>query len=97
MLSHEEALALGGCKHNLIPHVASMPLTQYGLYAAQIAWWMSFFPPDSFLILTREELMDPDRVFKVRTLLTLFVKKNWCTVLHSAQCQLRTCSLGKCT
>lgn len=66
LLSHDEAHGLGGCRQNVIPHVPTMPLTQYGLYAAQIAWWMSFFPPETFLILTREELQDDARVIPVR-------------------------------
>jgi hypothetical protein len=65
LLSHVESQALGGCAHNRIPHVATMPLTQYGLYAAQIAWWLSFFPPESFMIVTREELRDSKRVLPV--------------------------------
>ena len=65
-LSHDEQQALGGCEPNMIPHVPTVPLTQYGLYAAQIAWWMSFFPPETFLMLTQEELQDPECVVPVR-------------------------------
>ena len=28
----------------------------YGHYAAQLAWWLNFFPPERFLLLNSEDL-----------------------------------------
>jgi hypothetical protein len=36
-----------------------------GFYAAQLAWWLSFFPPDRFLLVTSQELHDPDTALQV--------------------------------
>lgn len=38
-----------------------------GLYAVQIAWWLAFFPPERFLILTSSELRDPTSAVQVCT------------------------------
>lgn len=43
-----------------------MQLTDYSAYAAQIAWWLAFFPPEQFLILTNDDLRDPRRRVRVR-------------------------------
>ena len=61
-LSAKEARAVGGCTPNQMPLVPDMPLTHFGMYAPQLAWWLSFFPPENFVVLTSEELHDPDRV-----------------------------------
>eukprot|EP00892_Ulva_mutabilis_P011466 jgi/Ulvmu1/8692/UM047_0032.1 len=34
-------------------------------YAAQIAWWLSFFPPERFLIITSQQLHDPKQQVQV--------------------------------
>eukprot|EP00892_Ulva_mutabilis_P004466 jgi/Ulvmu1/2391/UM131_0002.1 len=34
-------------------------------YAAQIAWWLSFFPPDRFLIITSQQLHNPDQQVQI--------------------------------
>eukprot|EP00892_Ulva_mutabilis_P012431 jgi/Ulvmu1/9560/UM053_0049.1 len=39
----------------------SVPTTHVAYYAAQLAWWLAFFPPERFLILTSAELHSPDR------------------------------------
>lgn len=44
-----------------------MTFVQYSSYAAQIAWWLAFFPPEQFLVLTISELRDPARRVKVRS------------------------------
>eukprot|EP00892_Ulva_mutabilis_P001536 jgi/Ulvmu1/11383/UM075_0045.1 len=38
-----------------------LTFVQYSSYAAQIAWWLAFFPPEQFLILTIAELRNPAR------------------------------------
>ena len=38
-------------------------------YAAQLSLWLSFFPPDRFLILTSNDLRDPTKQLVVRPLL----------------------------
>ena len=67
-ISAKEADAFGGCKDDPGPHtkIKFVPMTMMGVYAPQIAWWLSFFPPENFVILTSEELHDPDRVAPVR-------------------------------
>lgn len=60
-LAEPELEVLGGCP------VASVPMIHTGLYAVQIAWWLSFFPPERFLILSSSELRDPAAAVKVRT------------------------------
>lgn len=42
-----------------------MQLTDYSSYAAQLGWWLSFFPPEQFLVLTADDLRDPHRRLKV--------------------------------
>lgn len=44
----------------------SLNYVQVSNYAAQLAWWLAFFPPEQFLILTSAELHDPDRQVNVR-------------------------------
>jgi hypothetical protein len=66
MLSDKEKAAFGNCSYNQIPHVTGVPITQYGLYAAQIGWWLSFFPPEQFMILTQEQIEDPEQALPVR-------------------------------
>lgn len=60
-LTEEDTAALGGC-----PPSPALPTTHVSLYAAQIAWWLSFFPPDRFLILKSSDLHDPDGAMEVR-------------------------------
>ena len=38
------------------PQVELYMYVAYGHYAAPLAWWLNFFPPDRFLILNNEEL-----------------------------------------
>lgn len=35
-------------------------------YAPQLAWWLNFFTPDRFLIISSQELRDEDNRMKVR-------------------------------
>eukprot|EP00892_Ulva_mutabilis_P001893 jgi/Ulvmu1/11704/UM008_0115.1 len=56
----EDRAALNGCDP------PRMQLTDYSSYAAQLAWWLAFFPPEQFLILTTDDLRDPKR--RLRTL-----------------------------
>ena len=37
-----------------------------GLYAAQLAWWLRWFPPDRFLVLSTTELRHPRSAVNVR-------------------------------
>lgn len=76
MLNDLEKEALGGCNYTSIPHVPTVPLTQYGLYAAQIAWWLSFFPPEQFMILTQEEIEDSDSALDVRSSPNLLLSRS---------------------
>lgn len=46
--------------------MSCMQLTDYSAYAAQIAWWLAFFPPEQFIILTMDDLRDPRRRMRVR-------------------------------
>lgn len=35
----------------------------YGHYAAPLAWWLNFFPPDRFLLINNDDLrMNPVKV-----------------------------------
>jgi hypothetical protein len=45
--------------------LTSVPTTHVSLYAAQIAWWLSFFPPDRFLFLMSKDLHSPDGAMEV--------------------------------
>lgn len=38
----------------------------HGLYAAQLAWWLRFFPPERFLIISSWQLHDPVERIRVR-------------------------------
>jgi hypothetical protein len=38
----------------------------HGLYAAQLAWWLQFFPPEHFLIVPSAELWDEAERLEVR-------------------------------
>lgn len=49
------------CKPDVLNYV------QVSNYAAQIAWWLAFYPPEQILIITSSELRDPDRQVNVRT------------------------------
>lgn len=60
-LAESELKALGGCP------TGSVPMVHTGMYAVQIAWWLAFFPPESFLILTSSELRDPALAVQVCT------------------------------
>lgn len=53
----DEARATLGC--GAAPKL--MTFVQYSSYAAQLAWWLAFFPPEQFLILTSSELRDPSQ------------------------------------
>lgn len=50
-----------GCKPDVLNYV------QVSNYAAQIAWWLAFYPPEQILIITSSELRDPGRQVNVRT------------------------------
>lgn len=58
----DEARAALGC--GTAPKL--MTFVQYSSYAAQLAWWLAFFPPEQFLILTVSELRDPSQRTQVR-------------------------------
>ena len=38
----------------------------YSSYAAQIAWWLEFFPPEQMFVVTSNALKDRDRQTQVR-------------------------------
>ena len=65
-LTDAEKEAFGGCAVHKVPHIPQLPVLQYGLYAAQISWWLSFFPPDRFMILRQEDTKDPEKALEVR-------------------------------
>ena len=48
-----------GCHPDVLDYV------QVSNYAAQLAWWLAFFPPEQILILTSAELRDPARQVQV--------------------------------
>lgn len=58
---------------------------EHGLYAAQIAWWLRFFGPERFMIVSASQLRDPDQQIKVRTtfkfLLFVLFKPSRCCLL----------------
>lgn len=62
---------------------AMPPLINYHLpmfssaVAAQIAWWLSFFPSEQFLILTSSELRTQEGAIRVRRL-RVFALSNLC-------------------
>lgn len=67
-LAQSEIKVLGGsCP------TGSVPMVHTGLYAAQIAWWLAFFPPERFLILTSSELRDPTSAVLVCTTTAIFL------------------------
>ena len=39
---------------------------EHGLYAAQIAWWLQFFGPERFMIISASQLRDPEQQLQVR-------------------------------
>lgn len=43
----------------------SLPTTHVAYYAAQLAWWLAFFPPERFLILTSAQLHSPEEQLEV--------------------------------
>jgi hypothetical protein len=45
-----------------VPHFG---FTQHGLYAEQIAWWLQFFPPEQFMIVSATQLRDPEQQIQV--------------------------------
>jgi hypothetical protein len=69
-LTKEEIEGVGYCDSGLVPMTPKVPGLQYGLYAAQIAWWLSFFPPERFMIIRQEDTKDRDRAVTVRRSLT---------------------------
>lgn len=64
-LTDEEKDAFGGCEVHKVPHIPQLPVLQYGLYAAQLSWWLSFFPPERFMILRQEDTKDPEKALEV--------------------------------
>jgi hypothetical protein len=53
------------------PRCHSLPgynTVDVGNYAAQLAWWLAFFPADRFLILASQELREPSGRKRVRAL-----------------------------
>ena len=44
----------------------SLPTTHVAYYAAQLAWWLRFFPPERFLIISSWQLHDPVERIRVR-------------------------------
>ena len=49
-----------GCHPDILDYV------QVSNYAAQLAWWLAFFPPEQILILTSAELRDPAQQIQAR-------------------------------
>ena len=52
-----------GCHPDVLDYL------QVSNYAAQLAWWLAFFPPEQILILISAELRDPARQVQVSLLL----------------------------
>lgn len=46
--------------------VPSHRFIDHGLYAAQLAWWLRFFPPEQFLIISAWQLRDEFERIRVR-------------------------------
>jgi hypothetical protein len=46
----------------------SYTFLDHALYAAQLAWWLQFFPPSRFLVVSSWQLRDPIERVKVRSL-----------------------------
>jgi hypothetical protein len=60
-----QALRLSGppeFRNCALPHYRFI---DHGLYAAQLAWWLSFFPPERFLIISAWQLHDLDEAVRV--------------------------------
>ena len=45
-----------------VPHFGFIDNPKYG---AQLAWWLQFFPPEQFLIVSAWQLRDPEESVKV--------------------------------
>lgn len=60
--------ALAKKKHRKLPD-CSKPTNgflDHGLYAAQLAWWLQWFPADRFLVLSSNELRTNEGALNVR-------------------------------
>ena len=51
-LLHRASATDNPCK----PSLELYMYVAYGHYAAQLAWWLNFFPPERFLLLNSEDL-----------------------------------------
>lgn len=54
-----------GATEEACSRLGGVPPAFVSYYAPQIAWWLSFFPPERFLIFTSEQLHDQDQQLKV--------------------------------
>ena len=57
--AHEANLKAGSCSE---PHYG---LIDHGLYAAQLAWWLRFFAPEQFLVVSTGQLRDASQRVQV--------------------------------
>ena len=62
-----------------------------GSYAAQLAWWLQFFPPERFMVITATQLEDePQRLQVRRLLLTCLRGARWRSAhlgFHAPNCK----------
>jgi hypothetical protein len=60
-LSEEEGRIFKQCQQHF-----GFGMLDVGQYAAQLAWWLNFFPPERFLVVSSLELRDDASRLKVR-------------------------------
>lgn len=66
VIARDECKAHGG-SDEVCEHLHSVPVAHVSYYAPQIAWWLSFFPPERFLVFTSQQLHDPQQQLDVRS------------------------------
>ncbi|NJR41872.1 MAG: hypothetical protein HC767_03635 [Akkermansiaceae bacterium] len=57
---HEKFLKNQNCSE---PHYGFI---DHGLYGAQLAWWLRFFPPEQFMVVSSGQLRNPEERIQVR-------------------------------
>jgi hypothetical protein len=60
---------------------------EHGLYAAQLAWWLRFFPPERFYIISAWQLRDPAEAIRVRLPASRATHRaHACALRHARRC-----------
>ena len=58
----EEQQSSLGARNCSVPHYGFI---DHGMYGAQLAWWLQFFPPEQFLVVSSGQLWDPHERIQV--------------------------------